>query len=426
MKSIRASLTTLAFLISFCASAKEVTDTLYSAKNDRIIVTYSITQKGNKVDLQFKSVRKMLGDYHRNKYKEIDKILTFFFDRIGGQKDIMITGETPSAFVLPSKATYIESRDGYFIVEQKPLISFEMESNSADCVTIPLYLMHYEGKQRYKNLGLYGKLKVQLPGPSALSSSTASSTSNKRRTQQSRTEFIETEDDLSELEADFDEADIALNLIKLINQDLPRQDTLPMESTLEMRIEQLSKLQPKIKKEEIANKISETLDAYNSTKKDLEKAIAKKNREQADDNAFMGCSTKEDFERYMKQHPNGKHVEESKAKVDELEAKAKQEEDSKKKRTIWMIIGGVLLAILLFVGNQVLQSFRNKRTQRNMMQMQRDAVNKAKTAASNKAQGAIRKQTNKATSQVKKKGQTIIRGAANKAKNNTGNNRLSI
>ena len=91
-----------------------------------------------------------------------------------------------------------------------------------------------------------------------------------------------------------------------------------------------------------------------------------------------------------------------------------------------MIIGGVLLAILLFVGNQVMQSFRNIRTQRSMMQMQQDATKQAQNIARSKAQSEIRKQTHKVTGQVRKKGQTIIRDTANKAKNNNGNKRMSI
>lgn len=154
--------------------------------------------------------------------------------------------------------------------------------------------------------------------------------------------------------------------------------------------------------------------------------MAESNKQKADDEAFNGCTTKEDYERYMKQNPDGNHVEEAKAEVSKLEAKEKEEEASKKKRTIWMIIGGALLAILLFVGNQVLQSFRNQRTQRSMMKMQQDATKRAQSMARSKIQGEIRKQTNKATGQVRKKGQTIIRGTANKVKNNKGNNRVSI
>ena len=107
MNSFKASLVALLLLSSFFSTAKEVTDTLYSAPNDRIIVTYSLTQKGNKVDLEFKSVRKLLGDQHRRKYnKEADRVHTLFFDWIGVRKDMEFSGEiTPSAISLPMLPT---------------------------------------------------------------------------------------------------------------------------------------------------------------------------------------------------------------------------------------------------------------------------------------------------------------------------------
>lgn len=421
MNSIRASLTAFLFLISFCASAKEVTDTLYSAKNDRLIVTYSITQKDNKVDLQFKSVRKLLGDYHRDKYKyEADRIQTFFFDWIGGRKDMEFTGKTPYIISLPYKAVYKKSSDGYFIVEQKPSLSFELEASEGKSFTIPLYLAHYEGKQHYDIFCSCGNLVVNIPKATTPSAKPGTKTQSQHR----ELDAMEDEDETSEFDTDLDE--VALNLIDLINKSLPNQDAVPMESTLERQIDNLVDLQAKIKKKDITKKIDETLEAYNMKKKELEKTIAESNKQKEDDDAFTVCSTKEAYELYLKQHPNGRHVDEAKAKIDELDAKAKEEEDSKKKRNIWMIIGGVLLAILLFVGNQVLQSFRNIRTQRSMMQMQQDATKRVQNMARSKARNEIRKQTNKVTSQVRKKGQTIIRSTTDKVKINKGNNRMSI
>ena len=418
MNSIKAAFTVLSFLISFYASAKEVTDTLYSVKNDRIIVTYSITKNGNKVNLQFKSVKKLLGDYHLDKYKkEADRIHTLFVDWVGVRKDMEFKGETPSAFTLPAKASYKKSDDGYFIIEQKPSLSFELETSDAKTFTIPLYLAHYEGKQCYRILCSCGNLKVNIPIVPM------PSTKPEVKTQSQQIDF----DDVMEPEEEFSEFDEqALNFINSINKSLPFQDTLPMESTLERKITNLVDLQGKIKKEEIVKKIDETIDAYNSKKKELEKAIAESNKKNADNDAFTNCNTKEEYESYLKQHPNGSHVEEAKVKIDELEVQAKEEENSKKKRNIWMIMGGILLAILLFVGNQVMQSFRNIRTQRSMMQMQQDATKQAQNIARSKAQSEIRKQTHKVTGQVRKKGQTIIRDTANKAKNNNGNKRMSI
>ena len=417
MNSIRASLAVLFLLISYSASAKEVTDTLYSAKNDRIIVTYNITQKGNKVDVQFKSVRKLLGDYHRNRYKnEADRIHTLFFDWIGVRKDMEFTGITPSAICLPAKASYKKSSEGYFVVEQKPSFSFELETAGARSFTIPLYLAHYEGKQHYETLCSCGNLVVNIPKATTPSAKPETKT----LAQQIGFDALEEEEEITEFD------DQALNLINSINKSLPYQDTLPMESTLERKIENLVDLQAKIKNKEIIKKIDETLDAYNMKKKELEKAIAESNKQKEDNDAFTGCSTKEQYELYLKQHPNGSHVEEAKAMVTQLETEAQIEKDKEKKRNIWMIIGGVLLAILLFVGNQVLQSFRNIRTQRSMMQMQQDATKRAQNMARGKAKSEIRKQTNKVTGQVRQKGQTIIRGTADKVKGNKGNNRMSI
>ena len=420
MTSIRVSITALLFLFNFCASAKEVTDTLHSDNNDRIIVTYSVARKGNKVDLEFKSVTKQLGGYHRDKYKnEANKVLTLFFDGLVVRKDIRISVEkTPSLICLPANASYKKSSDSYFVLEERPSLSFEVESSESESITIPLYLAYYEGKQRYKVLCSCGDLEVRIP-PTSTSSSIAQP-AIKKSSQQSSDEFVEIEEEFDELNEQ------ALNLIKGIDKDLPRQDKLPMESTLERKIENLVDLQAKIKNEDIIKKIDETLEAYNSKKKELEKELAKVEEQKADNDAFNSCTTKEQYESYLKQHPYGSHVDDANAAITKINNEAQEKKDKERKRNIWMIVGGALLAILLFVGNQVMQSFRNIRTQRSMMQMQQDAAKRAQNMARGKVQNEIRKQTNKVTGQVRKKSQTIIRDTANKAKNNKGNNRVSI
>lgn len=417
MNSLRASITVLLFLISFCASAKDVTDTLCSAQNDRIIVTYSITRKGNKVDLLFKSVAQRLGDYHRDKYK--NKVRTLFFDGLVVSKDIKISvEETPSLIRFPANASYNKSSDSYFVLEEEPSLSFELESTEATSIIIPLYLAYYEGKQHYRIFCSCGNLEVHIPYSSTQSSSISSP--DKKPSRQSGIEYVEIEEETDK--NDFE----ALTLSNLINEELPHQDAFPMDRTLEMKVENLVKLQPKITNPDIAKRVDETLKAYNSKKKELEKAVEESNKQKADDDDFTNCTSKEDFERYLKHHPKGSYVEDAKAEIAKIDEEAKKEKDKENKRTIWMIIGGVLLAILLFVGNQVMQSFRNIRTQRSMMQMQQDAANRAKNMARGKARNEIRKQTNKVTNQVRKKGQTIIRDTTDKVKNNKGNNRMSI
>lgn len=419
MNSFKALLTVLLFFISFHVTAKVVTDTLYSTENDCVILTYSITQKANVVDVQFRNVRILLGDFHHDKYKkETDKVHTLFFDCNGCSKDMKFTGKTPSLVCLPANASYKQSNDGYFIIEQRPTLSFELGASGSDSLTIPIYLAHYERKGRYKVLCSCGDLEVRIP-PTSTSSSIAQP-AIKKSSQQSSDEFVEIEEEFDELNKQ------ALNLIKGIDKDLPRQDKLPMESTLERKIENLVDLQAKIKNEDIIKKIDETLEAYNSKKKELEKELAKVEEQKADNDAFNSCTTKEQYESYLKQHPYGSHVDDANAAITKINNEAQEKKDKERKRNIWMIVGGALLAILLFVGNQVMQSFRNIRTQRSMMQMQQDAAKRAQNMARGKVQNEIRKQTNKVTGQVRKKSQTIIRDTANKAKNNKGNNRVSI
>ena len=419
MNSFKSLLTVLLFFISFHVTAKVVTDTLYSAENDCVILTYSITQKANVVDVQFRNVRILLGGFYHDKYKkETDKVHTLFFDCNGCSKDMKFTGKTPSLVCLPANASYKQSNDGYFIIEQRPSLSFELETSGSDSITIPIYLAHYERKGRYKILCSCGDLTVRIPYTSTSSSNAQPAI--KKPSQQSKDEFVEIEEGIDENEHE------ALNLIDLINKELPRQDAYPMETTLVQKIDRLNELQPKIKKEDIVKVISKTLEDYNDKERELRNAKEESDRQKADDDDFYSCTTKEQYESYLKKHPNGSYVEEANAAITDINDKAQEKKDKERKRNIWMIVGGALLAILLFVGNQVMQSFRNIRTQRSMMQMQQDAAKRAQNMARGKVQNEIRKQTNKVTSQVRKKSQTIIRDTANKAKNNKGNNRVSI
>lgn len=416
MRSVRTPLTVLLFLFGLCVHAKEVTDTLYSNKNDRIIVTYSITQKGNRVELQFTNVRKDLGNLHRSKYsKETDQVHILFFDWIGVRDNMKFLGETPSPIAFPAKANYKKSRDGYFIVEQRPAFSFEMEANGATSFTVPLYLAHYEGKQTYKILCSCGDLKITLPSAPTLTSNTGSGSKTQAKPTENEPETDDEED------AKINEK--ANNMINSIMSELPKQDTLPMKANIKREYDNLVDLKSSVKDKGILSSINATIDAYNEKEKELQNKISKAQKQKADDDAFAGCSTKENFEQYARQFPNGKHVDEAKAKISVLEEKEKQEAKDKQKRNIWMIIGGVLLAILLFVGNQVLQGVRNRRNQRNMMQMQKEATNRAQSMARSKIQGEVRKQTNKAVGKARKEGQSLISGAG---KNIKGNNRVSI
>lgn len=424
MIGMRTFLLAFALSVSLIVPARIKTDTLCSAQGDRVIVTYEMTQQDNKVELRFKSVRKNLGDALRRKYSKSNEIKLLFFDRIGVIEDMTFTGTTPRAFSLPSDIGYTKSPDSFFFIDNQPApsLTFEMKSTEEKTVSIPIYLAHYEGKRHYEILYLCGNLNVKIGG------SVIPNRNNKKETETQH--LTEMEEALSEDE------DNALWSLNTAIELLAKQESLPFEDNLVDEYKFLQKQKHKISKKEIIQKIDRFLEEYDATKKSLEKqaqaqaqAAQEEADRKADDDAFARCITKDNYEIYKKTHPNGQHLEEATAQIKKLEEDAAAAKEKENKRTIWMIIGGVLLAILLFVGNQVLQSFRNIRTQRSMLQMQQDAENRAKNMARGKIQGTIRKQTGKAMNQARQKGKTAVRSTIEKGKSKIGNSnskRISI
>ena len=119
----------------------------------------------------------------------------------------------------------------------------------------------------------------------------------------------------------------------------------------------------------------------------------------------------------MNLNPNSKYKAEAEKNRDELKAKKEEEDGKQKKRTIWMIIGGALLAILLFVGNQVMQSFRNIKTQRSIMQMQQNATRQVTGNAKRRVAGIIHNKTHQAMNVTRNKGKTLVQKGVEKTKN---------
>lgn len=110
---------------------------------------------------------------------------------------------------------------------------------------------------------------------------------------------------------------------------------------------------------------------------------------------------------------NDKIVNIEKDKEQKAEAIAKQEVETSQKRTIWMIIGGIILAILGFVGNQAFQHYRNVRNEKNMMSMQQSIVRRAEDEAKRRAQSMARQKVNQVQNAARRKSQDYVRGNIN-------------
>ena len=87
--------------------------------------------------------------------------------------------------------------------------------------------------------------------------------------------------------------------------------------------------------------------------------------------------------------------------------------EKEKKRNLWMIIGGIILAILAFIGNQIFQGIRNKKNQMRMMDMQQNIADKAEAEAKRQARNAIRTQQNRIEAGAKRKVSDAVRSKGN-------------
>lgn len=101
------------------------------------------------------------------------------------------------------------------------------------------------------------------------------------------------------------------------------------------------------------------------------------------------------------------------AAQDSIAAMAKQEAEAAQQRNMWLIIGGIILAVLGFVGNQVFQHVRNARNQRNMMSMQQSMVQRAENEAKRRAQSMARQKVNQVQNAARRKSQDYVRGNIN-------------
>ena len=92
------------------------------------------------------------------------------------------------------------------------------------------------------------------------------------------------------------------------------------------------------------------------------------------------------------------------------DAELKKIEDGKKKRNILLIVLGILLGILLFVGNQLMQHFRNLRNMKSMEDAQNKIAKRAEDEAKRRAHAAIRSKISTAQGKARQKQNEAVRG----------------
>ena len=384
MKISRFTLVFLATMFLNCLSvyAKTVKDTLVTTDGDRIILTYELSRSDDHYTLRFNNPRKKLGRINGDKYADLSKVAVMFFDRIGGfSNNVSITNMVPEAFMVPYNVNYEHSSDGFFVVvKDYPTLHFTAKGSSD--ITIPIYLAYHPKKGKYTLFSKCKGMKIHL----SASSSTTRQQGLARITQQTVTST-------TEIEADNTAALKVMESIKLAKELLYEADKLPFSESLQDEIRFIRVQKREITDASLLSQISDVLQMYEDKKASLEENAS----------AAQIAAQQEAEEKAKRE------AEEIQARNDSIMAAQQEQAEKDKERNLWMIIGGVILAILAFIGNQVFQSFRNNRNQKNMMNIQQSIANQAEAEAKRRARNAIRSTTNRTVNQAKSEVREAVR-----------------
>lgn len=391
MTHCRKLLCAILLLSAQWSAAREVTDTLVSTKNDRVIITYDVVLGGGKMTVSFRDAKKRLGRTAAASYKRLDEVAVVFFDRIGNFRDIRFSGLDIKSFMVPANMRYAPSDDGYFLLGDRPTLTFDIKTGAAARLSIPVYLAHYDKKGRYTVFALCGRLAVTPPRQQG-----AAAADGGEATQVTTQTFTSTE----EVESAFTDADEANILIRKVSDLLREQDEYPFSDELHDAISSLRDRSYRITDAALSARISDVLAACREKEDEL-KGSAKSAEAAAAAAADRKAAAAEA---------------KAQARQDSIEARQQQQAEKDKKRNIFMIIGGVVLAALAFVGNQTFQHFRNARNQKSIMDMQESVVRRAENEAKRRAQSMARNQAHKAESQIRNKVRSKAQAAVDSGK----------
>lgn len=383
MKISRFTLVLLVTMFLNClrVHAKTVKDTLVTTDGDRIILTYELSRSDDHYTLRFNNQQKKLGRINGDKYADLSKVAVIFFDRTGGfSNNVSITNMVPEAFMVPSNVNYEHSSDGFFVVQDYPTLNFTAKG-SFD-ITIPIYLAYHPKKGKYILFSKSKGMRIRL----SASSSTTRQQNISQITQQTVTST-------TEIEADNTAALKVMESIKLAKELLYEADKLPFSESLQDEIRFIRVQKREITDAGLLSQISDVLQMYEDKKASLEENAS----------AAQIAAQQEAEEKAKRE------AEEIQAKNDSIMSAQQEQAEKDKERNFWMIIGGVILAILAFIGNQVFQSFRNNRNQKNMMNIQQSIANQAEAEAKRRARNAIRSTTNRTVNQAKSEVREAVR-----------------
>lgn len=362
--------------------AKEITDTVGSAPRDRAIISYDVRQTDDgQFIVELREVRKLLRHANQQKYPNFSEVRIVFFDRIGDYPDkTEFSGNSVKAFMVPHNMKYEGSDDGYFLLAKDgiTLPPLRLTSGEQGELEIPIYLAHYEKRGRYEVFSNCGELVVKLKKNTSIADNGGGSAGKERPV------IVMTEESS---ESEFTESDEANILIRQVNDLLDEQEEYPFSQDLTQSKTRLQTLSYRITDAKLSSRISDVLSAYKQKEKNL-----KQQAEAAQAEAERAAERKvEEMQR------------EEKCKADSIRNEEKRAAEEKEKRNIWLLIGGAILAALLFVGKQVFQYMSGRKRDQTIQDMQNRMVKQAESEARRRARNMAQGQMNRMEGEARRK-----------------------
>lgn len=391
-------------ILSLPLCAKEVRDTIYTLNHDRIIISYNISSDGKEVKIDAGQHPRIIpSDYLKQICKgELDKLKIVTFDRIGDFGKVKWSGLTPKAFMVPSGMKYDKSYDGYYIWGECAPIEMRGDFSGSKVIRLPLYIALYEKKQRYKLISQ--SMQPLVINPLKSGTTTNKLSSQRPTTTSERIAIHSTE----EINVDNSDISSALSSINLIREIINKENELPFSMTLQAEINNLIGLKGKINEPEIIEKINEVLLLCNEKERELKAEV----------------NSSAEAQKALERAEREREKQEAAALQQQAEEKAKIQEEKQNKKTLWMIIGGIILGILAFVFNAVFKHFRDLRNQKSIMQMQESLSRQATNEAARRSREIVRNKTHKVMNQSKSKLRNTLNNKGTKNNNNNNNNKL--
>lgn len=429
--------------------AADGVEVLRSDRKDKVTIQYNVSERNGLTTVFFSKVKKELSFENSEKYPDNDKVQVVFFDKTGAFVDADFSVKNGIS-IFPVKINrdelnYYKSQDGYYRLGDNPEIRVEVLTDKEVTLQIPVYLAYYKKKRQYEIFAYCGELNVKF--------------SNKRQkenvSQIPRTRTITTTEEL-QVEKDLSAADIAQNVLNNADEFINGPDVTPDD--LREYIRKLDDMRYSIQDPTVLSETSKVILA-------CKKRLAAMMQEEA-------TEKEQSVEQAMYRHQKAKaqqdmnYVKERLSKIDDLsdsdlgdlraasnelrkqsfaikekdeelavqmtqtadacDQKLKEIEDGKQMRNIWLIIGGVLLMVLMFVGNMTFTHFRNLQNKKDIDKMQQSMAKRAEDEARRRAQSLARSKVNKVQSDIRQKSRDTISKTVNSAIKTKNNKPFSI